>query len=54
MDSCEFLLDSLRGWKLGTLMNFKYRDIEIAVVRDPEDYKQTALAATINVKQNKR
>ncbi|KAK2737261.1 hypothetical protein CKAH01_18851 [Colletotrichum kahawae] len=47
-------LDSLGGWKLGTLMNFKYRNIEIAVVRDPKDHKQTALAATINVEQNKR
>ncbi|KAK1657565.1 hypothetical protein BDP55DRAFT_623481 [Colletotrichum godetiae] len=48
------LLDSLGGWRLGTLMNFKYRDIEMAVVRDPEDHERTALTATINVEQNKR
>ncbi|KAJ5014209.1 hypothetical protein K4K57_001822 [Colletotrichum sp. SAR 10_99] len=48
------LLDSLGGWRLGTLMNFKYRDIEMAVVRDPEDHNRTALIATINVEQNKR
>ncbi|KXH65143.1 hypothetical protein CSAL01_10464 [Colletotrichum salicis] len=48
------LLDSLGGWRLGTLRNFKYRDIEMAVVRDPEDHKRTALTATINVELNKR
>lgn len=35
-------------------MNFKYRDIEMAVVRDPKDHNRTALIATINVEQNKR
>ncbi|GJC82568.1 hypothetical protein ColLi_05406 [Colletotrichum liriopes] len=48
------ILDSMGGWRSGSLMEFCYQNVEVAVVRDPENHERTTLIAEITVQQNKR
>lgn len=48
------LINSIGGFRPGTLMEFKYDQVELGFVRDPHDRTKRRLVATLLVLQNKR
>lgn len=50
---CLFL-GGLTGPRLSTMLRLLYRDVALAVVRDPHNPKKTKIVATITIGKNKQ
>ena len=48
------LMEAIGGFRPREILGMPYRDVELAVVRDPESRDRTRLVATFTVKRNKR
>ena len=47
-------MSAMGGFRPGTLMEFKYDQVVVAVVRDPKDRTKSRLVASLLVYQNKQ
>jgi len=47
-------MGAIGGFRPGTLMNFRYSQVSLALVRDPENQTRTRLTVTPTICQNKR
>ena len=48
------LIDGICGFRLGCLVNLKYKQFNLGVVRDPEHPEKTKLVVTPTIQHNKR